>query len=81
MKHEWQPIATAPKDATNVLLWCPGRYRNVEIGSFRVDEGFSDNEDPLWLDNSYDDFSCGYASTPLDPTYWMPLPADPAGAA
>lgn len=77
---EWQPIATAPKDGTNVLLWCHD-YRKIEIGSFRVDGGFSDNEEPLWLDNSYDDFSCGYASVPLEPTHWMPLPAAPTGAA
>jgi hypothetical protein len=75
---EWQPIETAPKDGTEVLLFMPGYGGRVKLGSFRVDDGFSGNENPLWLDDSYDDFSCGYASTPLDPTHWMALPLPPA---
>lgn len=73
---DWQPIETAPKDGTQLLLWSNGYCRKVEIGSFRPDDGFA-GDDPLWLDNSYDDFSCGYASRPLRPTHWMPLPKAP----
>jgi len=46
------------------------------FGSWRVDEGFSSKE-PMWLDESYDDYSCGFASNPLEPTYWMPIPPAP----
>jgi hypothetical protein len=61
-------MGAAPKDGTMLLLWSHGR---AEVGSWRKDEGFADNSDePLWLDNGYDDFSCGYASRPLMPTYW-----------
>lgn len=73
---KWQPIETAPKDGTQLLLWCARHRGRVEIGSFRPDDGFADDE-PLWLDNSYDDFSCGYVSRPLSPTHWMPMPSAP----
>lgn len=57
----------APKDGTMLLLWVNGR---CEVGSWRKDDGFADNNGELWLDNSYDDFSCGYASRPLTPSHW-----------
>lgn len=71
---DWLPIESAPKDGTEVFLWSRDR---LVAGSWRVDEGFASKE-PMWLDNSYDDFSCGFASTPLDPTHWMPLPPPPS---
>lgn len=75
---EWQPIETAPKDGTQILLYC-NYYSssNIEIGSFRNDDNDKEGEEKGWFDNSYDDFSCGYASTPLAPTHWMPLPDPP----
>ena len=48
----------------------------VIIGSFRTDQNDEDGE-PLWLENDYDDWSTGYASTPSHPTHWMPLPPPP----
>jgi len=79
---EWRPIKTAPKDGTYVWLWCPSPYYpeggRIEKGSFRRDEGFSGNKKRLWLNDKYDEYSLGYASTPLDPTHWMPLPKPPS---
>jgi hypothetical protein len=69
----WQPIETAPRDETKVLLWSDG---GAVFGSWRVDKGYASKK-PMWLDESYDDFSCGFASVPLDPTHWMPLPQPP----
>lgn len=68
-------MSQAPKDGTEVLLKvkCSWGEDMVYQGSFRVDEGFSGNSEPLWLDNSYDDWSTGYASTPLDPIAWKPI--------
>lgn len=71
------PIESAPKDGTKVLLWCGGRWSGVEIGSFRTDL-FDEDGEALWLLNDYNDFSVGYASTPLEPTHWQPLPEPPA---
>lgn len=76
MDANWQPIETAPKDGTAVILWVPGVYQCVRIGSFRSDD-FREKDGPLWLENDHDDFSTGYASTPLCPTHWMPLPSPP----
>lgn len=78
----WQDISTAPKTGDRLLLWIPRLHRAAQgeavFGSWRVDQGFSGNEEPLWLDESYDDYSCGYASTPLQPTHWQPEPGAPA---
>ena len=77
---DWQPIETAPKDGTRLLLWVERLHSDGEpvFGSWRVDSGFSGNEEPLWLDESYDDFSCGYASCPLKPTHWLPVMDGPS---
>lgn len=75
---DWQTMDSAPKDGTELLLYSGGRFH---IGSFRCDANdFDGSGGPLWLDDSYDDFSCGYASTPLKPTHWASLAA-PSGAA
>lgn len=74
--NSWRPIESAPRDGTQVRLWRP-EIEEETIGSFRVDEGYSGDEKPGWFDNTYDDYSCGYASTPLSPTHWMPLAAPP----
>lgn len=61
----WTPpwnynMEEAPKDGTTLLL--KTEHGCTSQGSWRVDEGFSGNEDPLWLDDSYDDWSTGFAS-------------------
>ncbi len=63
---EWQPIATAPTDGTNVLLWwpfwCAGR---PTIGWFGY-KGIQQWVAPEALDGDGD-----------PPTHWMPLPVTP----
>ena len=71
--QQWQPIETAPKDDTMLLLWSMG----IHLGSWRVDDGYSGDEEPSWFDNSYDSFTTGYSASPLNPTHWMPLPEPP----
>lgn len=56
----------APKNGTQLLLWSGG---GPTIGSWRRDANHP-AEGPLWLDDSYDDFSCGFASRPLTPSHW-----------
>jgi hypothetical protein len=71
---KWQPIEAAPKDGTEVIGWADG----IVIVSYRYDENDRNKlRGKMWLDNSYDDFSCGLASIPYDPTHWMPLPKLP----
>lgn len=62
----WQPIETAPKDGTRVLIWdgC-----TVYLASF----GFDVGNGPMWQPE--------YAEVPMydddGPTHWQPLPAPP----
>ena len=64
--QNWQPISTAPKDMTDILLWdgisvsvgswCTGNIH----GGFWVSPDFGDWNAPGW-----------------EPTHWMPLPEPP----
>lgn len=76
---EWQPIETAPKDGTIVLLW--GEWAGeingqsgidtMDIGSFI--DGKSDYDgDDWWLLVTGDAYACW-----MRPTHWMPLPPPP----
>lgn len=63
---EWQPIETAPKDGTKVLLWDDG----VTIGEW------SENVHP-WNDGNW--WVEGGQVTTQTATHWMPLPEPPKG--
>lgn len=65
---KWQPIETAPKDGTKILLGCPASrgYSGV------VEKCYWhkwDNGKGKWWD----------WVTPDKPTHWMPLPTPPEG--
>lgn len=64
---EWQPIETAPKDGTRILLWA-GAWRHPFVG-------FADSVTPymVWLDipTPQADMIQVFAA------YWQPLPAPP----
>ena len=80
---EWQPIATAPKDGTAVLvmrdIWpgtksghaeeCNGH--NTYVAEYWPDEGDSDGCWMCYMDLIQD------PQCPIDPTHWMPLPPPP----
>lgn len=69
---EWQPIATAPKDA-DVLLYCP--RRGVVRGKWD-DCRYARNPKPYWSHDRERIF--GTRETRDDqPTHWMPLPEAP----
>ena len=74
----WQPIETAPKDGTLLLLYSNTEYyKEVVFGSWRCDNSDYEESEPMWLDTSYDDWSIGLNSCPLYPTHWMPVPEPP----
>lgn len=70
----WQPIETAPKDATSIIIYCPGARKPVQEVFWAI---------------PYEGAAEGYWSTPVGPsgrgfiilpehaTRWMPLPAAP----
>lgn len=64
--NDWQPIETAPKDGTRVLLWCTvnrGVYAGFYTTGARRRRGF-------WEDGEYK----------LAPSHWQPSPPPPEGA-
>lgn len=67
---EWQPIATAPRDETDVLLagTLYGRYRPPIVAGWF--DKFTD--DPGWYTHDDPD-----SEVNMVPTHWMPLPALP----
>ena len=82
---EWQKIATAPKDGTQVLLWAESWEMTwgVQIGYFcdayqrwETPEGVVEDNDEDFdpnaevFEESCDDINLG-------PTHWMPLPSPP----
>lgn len=81
----WQPIATAPKDAGPLLLFCPGlagnAAREIVVGTWRFDA----NRRSLgyWV-SDVGVLDPGFAETgpwieypELHPTRWAPLPVPP----
>ena len=62
-KSEWQPIETAPKAGTEILLWL--EWGEMVIARWK-------NTDPVYpWSNQYN----GYPEGRVD--YWMPLPEPP----
>lgn len=83
---DWQPIETAPKDGTEVLLFVPGYIGgrrvmegNIVVGAW-IDDHAWGREGVWWSDISdpYEGHSGATAdSVDLTPTHWMPLPEAP----
>lgn len=71
----WQPIETAPKDGTVILLMGPSGYANIP---YRAHVGYWQNyvmrPGGDWRNHSDDWFMDDGA----DATHWMPLPPPPA---
>lgn len=71
---KWQPIETAPKDGTTILI----AYKSVVTGNWRYDLA-SWKEDPhtnlhCLCSEQGNDWSVGSYYTPYsDAAYWMPL--------
>lgn len=64
--EQWQPIETAPKDWSQVILYYQdsGLDDDVMAGYYSCEDGGKD----CWMDNYGDE---------LKPTHWMPLPKPP----
>jgi hypothetical protein len=62
---EWQPIETAPKDGTDIIVSDSGELVSV---------AFFCEDTEMWFDSMNHN---GYDHTVRNPTHWMPLPAPP----
>lgn len=77
----WQPIETAPKDGTKILLAVPPNERwdafifKTVLYNASVGEGLWYNEEWRWANDSCE--CCWGRIYPTPPTHWMPLPEPP----
>lgn len=80
----WQPIETAPKDGTNILVF----YTKASVdfchiawwdnGEFYKEQGYQNIEDATgWWSYIKDSFSSHKLNGYDAPTHWMPLPQPP----
>ena len=61
----WQPIETAPRDGTPILLWAGSLdWRDLGVPSI----GWMSNTMNVW---------CMKSADAHEPTHWMPLPQNP----
>lgn len=66
----WQPIATAPKDGTEIDLWCINHLHFNKAGVRRTNCKWGPVTD--WMGQERDDWQ-GAASEDLEPTHWMKI--------
>lgn len=92
-RFTWQPIETAPKDGTLILIGNPesedmpatttaGRWFEAyedSLDEMGCDAGFCDVDFSLFhAGRSFGELSSRYEG--LQPSHWMPLPEPPAGS-
>jgi len=70
----WQPIAIAPRDGTDIIVFSPEADDSYNVFTAHCLEGPPGEFD--WYD------ACKAASSPIDValTHWMPLPLPPVPA-
>jgi hypothetical protein len=74
---EWQPIATAPKDGRQLLLFCDDYDPAVFVGAYGHTELPEGHED-YWEGWSFsEELLMSYCSEEPEPTHWQPLPDPP----
>lgn len=70
---DWQPISSAPKDRTKVLLYQPdGVWRSIRRGE-EISTGYWHQP----ANPASPGFWCSSIVANIRPTHWMPLPAPP----
>ena len=72
---EWQPIETAPKDGTHILVYPPTWPGGSASIAFWNDDKYAKRPRPFWCRD--DDFGRVTDSRQKSTTHWMPLPDPP----
>jgi hypothetical protein len=75
---EWQPIKTAPKDGTDVIVMYQHIDTQIVHNAFWMGDSDDDPEDIGWWSYEYSEGSRIKLEDWMEPTHWMPLPAPPA---
>lgn len=83
----WQPIASAPKDGSPMLMYCPELNRRVDPPELAANTIIGFWLDASWRSIECEDFGCmgssqtGWMSSmewiEINPTHWMPIPEPP----
>lgn len=68
----WQPIATAPKDGTRILVMTVGVDARATI-AYYDDNGYNKTPRPFW--QRILQYNCVKECRSCPPTHWMPLPS------
>ena len=66
---DWQPIETAPRDGTVILVWLPKKSLASHVHSARLNS-----------DGKPDIIGHHFVWDTGVPTHWQPLPAPPFGS-
>lgn len=74
IEHQsWQPIETAPRDGTRILIWFV--HSNAKFSDDPVGHGWEAAHEAHWIDHNGGGWTWhGLAGSP---THWMPLPESP----
>lgn len=88
MDENWLPIATAPRDGTDVLLWAESWEHSwgIQKGNFYSDEwhceegSVKDNEPGFDPDAEVGDDYDPDQDTNYGPTHWLPIARPPSDA-
>lgn len=67
-----RPIATAPRDGSQIILLCVaenGTINQIDVGGW---ENYPGRDDPGGYDPPFADWTSNYGIE--EPTHWMPLP-------
>jgi Protein of unknown function (DUF551) len=75
--NDWQPIKTAPKDGTPILLWWKGCTKPA-VGKWEIDETYEDRKRPAVPEGWRCDGDACIPTNQLNCTHWMPLPEPPS---
>lgn len=74
-REKWQPIETAPKDGSTIILW--GKYHSEPVTAAWAPRGkWASRWDGVTVIEAQGDTYTDYAE-PTAPTHWRPLPAPP----
>jgi len=72
-QHSWQPIATAPKDGTTIIVWCV--HELAKYCEDPASEGYEAPAIARWIKHNGGGWTWHGLAGP--PTLWMPLPPSP----
>ena len=74
---DWQPIETAPRDGTPILIFDPTKSSHDQIDGLRFDDArYAIGYWRVWKENG--EWMWGNRNSAYNsPTHWMPLPDPP----